>query len=381
MIPYGRQSLSQEDIEGVVEVLRSDWLTQGPVAPKFEHAIAKKVGAQYAVSVNSATSALHLACLSLNLGPGDWLWTTPNSFVASANCGLYCGANVDFVDIDPDTFNMSADALSVKLADAERLDLLPKIVVPVHFAGQSCDMRSIHKLSQHYGFKIIEDASHAIGGQYQSKYIGNCEYSDMTIFSFHPVKIITTGEGGMVVTNNAEYADHMRRLRSHGITRNSAEMSHIPDGPWYYEQLELGFNYRMTDIQAALGLSQLSSLDNFIKHRKAKALCYEQAFASIPIRPQKALVDAVSAWHLYVIRVPVSQHLSLFEHLRTQGIGVNLHYIPIHLQPYYQQKGFKKGQFPQAEAYYHEAISLPMYATLSDEQQSLVINHVVTAFL
>ncbi len=375
-IPYGRQDISQGDIEAVVEVLRSDWLTQGPMVPQFEQAVADYCGASHAVAVNSATSALHIACLALDLGKGDVLWTSPNSFVASANCALYCGADVDFVDIDPRTYNMSVAALAEKLEHAEKHGKLPKVVVPVHFAGQSCDMAAIKKLAEQYGFSILEDASHAIGGKYRGEPVGNCRYSDIAVFSFHPVKIITTGEGGMALTNNAELAARMVRLRSHGVTRDAALMTEEPHGPWYYQQIELGFNYRMTDIHAALGLSQLQRLDGFIQRRHEIAARYNTEFESSPlIRPWQH-PDCSSAYHLYVVRLQSQANpsrLAVFNQLRANGIGVNIHYIPIHTQPYYQALGFKAGDFPEAERYYQDVISLPMYPTLSTSQQTHVI--------
>ena len=385
MIPYGRQDITSADIAAVVDVLQSDWLTQGPVVPRFEEAIVGKTGARYAIAVNSATSALHIACLALDLGPGDWLWTSPNTFVASANCGLYCGAKVDFVDIDPHTYNMSAGALEQKLEKAERLGILPKIVIPVHFAGQSCDMASIRALSTRYGFKIIEDASHAIGGRYKEKAIGCCEYSDITVFSFHPVKIITTGEGGMAVTNNADLAESMQQLRSHGITRDPQRMQTPSLGPWYYEQIALGFNYRMTDIQAALGLSQLKRLEYFVTRRQDIAAVYDHALDGLPLIKPYQHVDTYSAYHLYVIQVDV-QHASLdrntlFANLRAAEVGVNVHYIPVHIQPYYHVLGFSVGDYPVAEHYYANALSLPIYARLTDSDQMNVIDAIKKNFI
>ncbi len=377
MIPYGRQDIKQTDIDAVVEVLQSDFLTQGPRVPAFEQTIASKVGADHAVAVNSATSALHLACLVLELGPGDWLWTSPITFVASANCALYCGAQVDFVDIDPYTYNLDPRALEAKLVVAERDGRLPKIVVPVHLCGQSCDMQAIHALATRYGFNIIEDASHAIGGKYQEQYIGNCRYSDITVFSFHPVKIITTAEGGVATTNDHALAEKMELLRSHGITRDPSLMTQAPDGPWYYQQIALGLNYRMTELQAALGISQFERLDSYIVQRHEIARKYEEAFRDLPITTPVQCSDCYSAYHLYVIRLQLERiapnHREVFEGLRRRGIGVNLHYIPVHTQPYYKNMGFATGDFPEAEKYYREAISLPMYATLSPEQQSLVM--------
>lgn len=377
MIPYGRQEITQGDIDAVVEVLHSDFLTQGPMVPRFEKAVADYCGVQHAVAVNSATSALHIACLSLGLGSGDRLWTSPITFVASANCGLYCGAEVDFVDIDPRTYNLCPKALEHKLVEAEQQGRLPKIVVPVHLCGQPCDMQAIHALSQRFGFRIIEDASHAIGGKYRGDPIGNGSYSDITIFSFHPVKIITTAEGGMALTNDAKLAERMALLRSHGITRDPAQMTHVPDGPWYYQQIDLGFNYRMTELQAALGVSQMERLDDYVSSRHALAGRYDKQLADLPVTLPWQHPDSYSALHLYVIRLRLDQidrtHREIFEALREQGIGVNLHYIPVPAQPYYQSMGFKVGDFPEAEGYYVEAISLPMYPTMTSVQQDQVI--------
>ena len=337
MIPYGRQDITQADIDAVVGVLQSDFLTQGPQVPLFEQRVAEHVGAQYALAVNSATSALHIACLALRLGPGDWLWTSPVTFVASANCGLYCGAQVDFVDIDPRTYNLCPLALEKKLIEAAKTGKLPKVVVPVHLCGQSCDMVAIHALSQRYGFKIIEDASHAIGGKYKGEFIGNGRYSDITVFSFHPVKIITTAEGGMALTNDAELAHKMALLRSHGITRDPVQMTHAPDGPWYYQQIDLGFNYRMTELQAALGISQMDRLDQYVARRHELAERYDELLADLPLTRPWQHPDSYSGLHLYVIRLKLDQigktHRAGFDALRELGIGVNLHYIPIYLQP------------------------------------------------
>lgn len=377
MIPYGRQDITQTDIDAVVAVLGSDFLTQGPQVPKFEKTVADHVGATHAVAVNSATSALHIACLALDLGPGDWLWTSPNTFVASANCALYCGAKIDFVDIDPRTYNMSAERLAAKLRQAEAIGKLPKIVVPVHFAGQPCDMHAIHALSQRYGFKIIEDASHAIGGKYKGQFIGNGCFSDITVFSFHPVKIITTAEGGMALTNNAELAKKMVMLRSHGITRDPEQMTHTPEGPWYYQQIGLGYNYRMTELQAALGISQMTRLDHYVAYRHALAARYDSLLVNLPVTVPWCHQDSYSAHHLYVIRLKLDSigktHRMVFESLHNQGIGVNLHYIPVHTQPYYQEMGFKIGDFSEAERYYADAISLPIFQTMSEAQQDVVI--------
>ena len=377
MIPYGRQDISQADIDAVIEVLRSDFLTQGPMVPRFEKVVADHVGARHAFAVNSATSALHIACLALGLGPGDWLWTTPITFVASANCGLYCGAKVDFVDIDPSTFNLCPQELARKLEQAEREERLPKVLVAVHLCGQPCNMQAIHALALRYGFKVIEDASHAIGGKYQSEFIGNGRYSDITVFSFHPVKIITTAEGGMALTNDDELARRMSLLRSHGITRDPTQMTHAADGPWYYQQVGLGFNYRMTELQAALGVSQMERLDAFVARRHELAHRYDMLLAELPLSTPWQHANSYSGLHLYVIRLELSKltrsHREIFESLREQGIGVNLHYIPVHTQPYYQALGFKSGDFPAAERYYREAISLPIYQGLTNLQQDKVL--------
>jgi len=377
MIPYGRQEITEADIEAVVTVLKSDFLTQGPMVPRFEQAVATHVGARHALAVNSATSALHIACLALGLGEGDWLWTTPVTFVASANCGLYCGAQVDFVDIDPVTYNLCPVALQAKLEVAEREGRLPKVVVAVHLCGQPCDMAAIHALGQRYGFRIIEDASHAIGGKYKGDYVGSGAFSDITVFSFHPVKIITTAEGGMALTNDDELAQRMALLRSHGITRDAELMTQAPDGPWYYQQVDLGFNYRMTELQAALGVSQMARLDQFVARRHQLARRYDELLSGLPLLTPWQHPDSYSGLHLYVIRLRLDQiqasHRQVFESLREQGIGVNLHYIPVHTQPYYQQMGFKAGDFPQAEQYYAEAISLPMFQTMTDVQQDDVV--------
>ncbi|MYL23695.1 UDP-4-amino-4,6-dideoxy-N-acetyl-beta-L-altrosamine transaminase [Halomonas alkaliantarctica] len=377
MIPYGRQEITQADIDAVVSVLESDFLTQGPQVPRFEKAVAQHVGAKHALAVNSATSALHLACLALGLGKGDWLWTSPITFVASANCGLYCGARVDFVDIDPRTYNLCPKTLAVKLAKAEKEGRLPKVVVAVHLCGQPCDMQALHALSLRYGFHIIEDASHAIGGKYQGEFIGNGHYSDITVFSFHPVKIITTAEGGMAVTNDNNLASRMNLLRSHGITRDPALMTHDTDGPWYYQQVDLGFNYRMTELQAALGTTQLKRLDAYVARRHRIAERYDEALSDLPVVTPDQHPDSYSGRHLYVIRLRLDDitltHRQVFEALRERGIGVNLHYIPVHTQPYYQAMGFKPEDFPEAIQYYREAISLPMYPTMSESQQDEVI--------
>lgn len=383
MIPYGRQDITQADIDAVVGVLQSDFLTQGPMVPRFEQQVAQLVGATHALAVNSATSALHIACLALGLGPGDRLWTSPVTFVASANCGLYCGAQVDFVDIDPRTYNLCPQALSRKLEQAEQEGTLPKVVVAVHLCGQPCDMQAIHALAKRYGFKVIEDASHAIGGKYQGEFIGNGKYSDITVFSFHPVKIITTAEGGMALTNDADLANKMALLRSHGITRDPDQMTHESDGPWYYQQIDLGFNYRMTELQAALGVSQMERLDQYIARRHQLAERYDDLLASLPVTTPWQHADSYSGLHLYVIRLQLEKisktHRQVFESLREQGIGVNLHYIPVHTQPYYADMGFKPEDFPGAQNYYREAISIPMFQTMSNEQQDQVVAAIVRA--
>lgn len=376
MIPYGRQNISQADIDAVVDTLRSDWLTQGPAIERFEQAVAQRCQAAHGIAVSNATAALHIACLALDLGPGDRLWTSPNTFVASANCGLYCGAQVDFVDIDPATLNLDVAQLDARLQRAERDGTLPKVVVPVAFAGQSCDMARIAELARRYGFRVIEDASHAIGASYGGRPVGCCEHADITVFSFHPVKIITTGEGGLLTTNDARLAEHLRRLRSHGITRDPAAMTGPSEGPWYYQQLELGFNYRMTDLQAALGLSQLQRLDAFVARRRQLVARYGERLADLPLELPQVQAGAEPAWHLYPVRLRLERlqhgHRAIFEALHGAGIGVNLHYIPVHLQPYYRQLGFAPGDFPEAERYYAEALSLPLFPDLTDEQQDQV---------
>jgi UDP-4-amino-4,6-dideoxy-N-acetyl-beta-L-altrosamine transaminase len=377
MIPYGRQSLDQADIDAVVQVLKSDWLTQGPAIERFEAAMAQRCEAAFGVAVCNATAALHIACLAAGLGEGDTLWTSPNTFVASANCGRYCGADVDFVDIDPLTWNLDVNALARKLQVAERKGRLPKVLVAVAFAGQSCDMRAIARLARRYSITVIEDASHAVGARYAGRPVGCGEFADMTVFSFHPVKIVTTGEGGLVLTNRPELADRLRRLRSHGVTRDPAQMSEPTHGPWYYQQLELGFNYRITDIQAALGISQLTKLDAFLARRRELVGRYQKLLAGLPLTLPTVQADAESAWHLYVVRLQTDRlqvsHRQVFEGLRDAGIGVNLHYIPVHLQPYYRDLGFSDGDFPEAEAYYAQAISLPLYPALTDEEQDFVV--------
>jgi UDP-4-amino-4,6-dideoxy-N-acetyl-beta-L-altrosamine transaminase len=378
MIHYGQQDITQSDIDAVVEVLRSLNLTQGPNIPRFEQSVASHVGAKYAVAVSSATSALHIACMALDLGPGDWLWTTPNTFVASSNCALYCGAQVDFVDIDPQTYNLCPLKLEEKLVVASQNGKLPKVVVPVHMTGQSCNMEAIHKLGMKYGFKIIEDASHAIGGRYKGELVGGGRYSDITIFSFHPVKIITTAEGGMALTNNSEIATRLGLLRSHGITRDPGLMTHCMDGPWYYQQVTLGFNYRMTDMQAALGVSQMTRLTDYVNRRHEIAAMYNDLLSDLPITLPWQHPDAYNAYHLYVIKLQLNKikvnHLQVFEALRAKNIMVNVHYIPVHTQPYYTRMGFSLGDFPEAEQYYREAISIPMHVNLTQDNLRYISN-------
>ncbi|EQA36286.1 UDP-4-keto-6-deoxy-N-acetylglucosamine 4-aminotransferase [Leptospira inadai serovar Lyme str. 10] len=382
IIPYGKQNISQDDIDSVVAVLKSDFLTQGPMVPKFEQGVSSICAAKHALAVNSATSALHLACLALGVSAGDRVWTSPITFVASANCALYCGASVDFVDIDPLTYNMSADKLGEKLKISEKDGSLPKVVIPVHFAGQPCEMDKIHQLSIKYGFKIIEDASHSIGGKYRGEPIGNCKYSDITVFSFHPVKIITTGEGGMALTNDSELFAKMYRLRSHGITRDPSEMTHAPDGPWYYQQIDLGYNYRLTDIQAALGVSQLVRLKEFVEIRHSIADRYDALLANKPVIIPYRREDSYSGMHLYVIRLKLQEieytHAQIFERFRSSGILVNLHYIPVYRQPYFERMGFDRNDFPESEAYYKEAISIPIFPGLTEQQQHEIVKILMT---
>jgi len=389
MIPYGRQDIDQADIDAVVEVLRSDFLTQGPAVTHFEQAVASRVNAKHAIAVNSATSALHIACLALELGPGDRLWTVPNTFVASANCGRYCGAEVDFVDIDPLTWNLSVTRLREKLVQAKREGRLPKVLVPVHFAGQPAEQEAIWELAQEYGFKVLEDAAHAIGASRNGEPVGSCRWSDITVFSFHPVKIITTGEGGMALTNDGELADRMAMLRSHGITRDPArfranvhETGNVPasqshSAPWYYEQQMLGYNYRMTDIQAALGTSQLERLESYIERRNELAHRYDHALKGSPLQLPTVQPENQSAFHLYVVELKrnatTRSHRQIFDELRGRGIGVNLHYMPVHLQPYYRELGFTQGQYPEAEVHAESAITLPLYSALTDQQQDQVV--------
>ncbi|ATF08999.1 UDP-4-amino-4,6-dideoxy-N-acetyl-beta-L-altrosamine transaminase [Candidatus Enterovibrio altilux] len=374
MIPYGKQTICPADINAVIEALSSNLITQGPKVDAFERAVANKVGAKFGVATNSATSSLHLACLSLGLSVGKRLWTSSNTFVASANCGLYCDANVDFVDIDPATYNLCPQKLKKKLIVAEKADQLPDILVAVHMCGQSCNMEAINTLAKCYGFAVIEDASHAIGAKYQNQYVGNCRYSDITVFSFHPVKIITTAEGGMAITNNIELAKAMKNLRSHGITNDPAELKDTNQGAWYYEQTALGFNYRMTDLQAALGISQLTRLDEFVERRNQLAVRYNEKLDSLPLTTTTLLIDCKSAWHLYVIQLEnPSYRRHVFDVMREQGIGVHVHYIPVHTQPHYQKLGFNWRQFPTTEEYYHAALSLPLFFNMTEDEQDQVV--------
>jgi len=379
MIPYGKQNINQADVDAIVDVLQSDFLTQGPQVPRFEELVSDYCGAEFGVAVNSATSALHIACLALELGKGDYLWTSPNSFVASANCGLYCGAKVDFIDIDLDTYNLSVTALEKKLIQAKQDNKLPKIIIPVHFAGQPCDMRKIYSLSLEYGFKIIEDASHAIGGRYLGRPIGSCQFSDITVFSFHPVKIITTAEGGLTTTNNKELMKRMQLYRSHGITRNSDLMTKPHEGDWYYEQINLGFNYRMTELQASLGVSQMRRLDDFVIKRHKLQERYDLLLSKLPVVRPYQNPENYSALHLYPIQIDFNfvkkSRKEIFLQLRKKQVGVNVHYIPIHTQPYFKKIGFMIGDFPNSELYYARAISLPIYYDLTFTEQDLIIKN------
>lgn len=377
MIPYGHQDINAEDVKAVTAVLQSDWLTQGPMVEKFETEIANYCKAKYGIAVCNGTAALHLACLALNIGPGDLVWTSPNTFVASANCALYCGAEVDFVDIDERTYNMNVAQLKSKLAVAKQNNKLPKLVIPVHFAGQPCDMQAIKKLADQYSFYIIEDASHAVGGEYNKTKIGSCTHSDMTVFSFHPVKIITTGEGGMIMTNQTELQAKIRQLLTHGITKNSKLMQNQSEGDWYYEQQDLGYNYRITDIQCALGLSQFKRLDDFVKNRRELKARYDAGLKDLPLILPYEAEYSYSPYHLYVIQLQLDKinknRKQVFNELRQAGIGVHVHYIPVHTQPYYQKLGFNKGDFPVAEQYYQAAITLPLYYGLTEKNQDYII--------
>jgi UDP-4-amino-4,6-dideoxy-N-acetyl-beta-L-altrosamine transaminase len=374
-LAYGKQSISEDDIAAVVRVLRSDWLTQGPAIPEFEQAMCKRFGAQYAVAVSNATAALHIACIALGLGPGQLLWTSPNTFVASANCARYCGAEVDFVDIDPETLNMSMAALNAKLELAQRQGRLPDVVVPVHFGGLPCNMHEIARLAARYGFSVVEDASHAVGAEYCDERTGSCGHSDVAVFSFHPVKVMTTGEGGMLLTNDKQLWEKLCLLRSHGTTRNSEQMASESHGGWYYQQVLLGYNYRMTDIQAALGISQLSRLDEFLARRRLLARRYDKLLSGLAVRTQMEAATVRSANHLYPVRLvgPNVDRRQVFDRLRSAGIGVNIHYIPVHTQPYYSALGFKRGDFPEAEKYYSQAISLPLHVELTESDQDYIV--------
>jgi len=385
MLPYGRQHITEEDIEAVVSVLRSDYLTQGPLVPIFESFMADYCKANYAIATNSATSALHIACLALGLGPGDYLWTSPISFVASANCAIYCGANVDFVDINPLTYNMSIQALEDKLKEAERNRRLPKIIIPVHLAGEPAEMEEIHKLALRYKFKIIEDASHAVGAKYRNEPVGGCKYSDITVFSFHPVKIITSGEGGMAMTNQKDLFDKMSLLRSHGVMKDPLGMTKVSDGDWYYQQLGIGFNYRMSELHAALGISQAKRIDSYVQIREKIAQRYSNLLKDLPIILPFRGGNGISSNHLYIIRIDASKtnktRKELFDSLRKDGLGVNVHYIPIHLQPYYEAMGFRAGSFARAEFYYSTALSIPIFPTMSQKDQEQVASSLIRFFL
>ena len=378
MIPYGKQDINSADIDAVVDVLKSDYLTQGPQVPLFEQSISAYCGSNYSVAVNSATSALHISCLALGLGKDDWLWTSPNSFVASANCGLYCGAKVDFIDIDPITYNLSVEELEKKLIKAKKEGKLPKIIIPVHFAGQSCDMSKIKSLSKEFGFSIIEDASHAIGSKYLGKFVGGCQFSDITVFSFHPVKIITTAEGGLATTNCKNLAQKLRLYHSHGITRDQDLLNEKLIGPWYYEQISLGFNYRMTELQAALGISQLQRVDGFVSNRHVLKKRYDLLLEDLPLILPYQSKDCYSSLHLYPVQIDIAKKVAksrkqIFIELRENNVGVNVHYIPIHMQPYFQNLGFKKGDFPNSEVYYQSTLTLPMFSSMTSEQQDEVV--------
>jgi len=374
VIPYGRQWITEEDIAAVADVLRSDLITQGPMSDRFERVVAEYCGAEYAVAVANGTAALHLAVMALGLGPGGLLWTTPITFVASANCARFVGADVDFVDIDPDTLNMSVSALAAKLEAAEKTGRLPDVVVPVHFAGASCDMVGIRELADRYGFRVLEDGAHGVGGKYRGEPVGSCRYSDAATFSFHPVKIVTTGEGGLVLTNDPQVAEKARLLHTHGITRDTSKFRGEPDGPWSYQQIELGYNFRITDIQAALGVSQMSRLDEFVTRRNEIAQAYLAAFADLPVRCQHVPDDVLSSYHLFVIGLETHDRLTIYNRLREFGVGSAVHYIPVHLQPYYRDRGFNPGDFPNAELYYSRCVTLPMYPAMSDGDVDAVVS-------
>ena len=373
MIPYGKHLVDEQDIDAVVDVLRNQFLTQGAIVPKFEQALCEYTDCQYATAVNSATSGLHVACLAAGVVQGDIVWTVPNSFVASANCALYCGANIDFIDIDVVTRNIDIVALTNKLAQAAQSNSLPKALIVVHFSGLSCDMQVIHALTQQYAIVLIEDAAHALGGSYQQQKVGSCQYSDMAVLSFHPVKSITSAEGGAVLTNSKAYDDRIKLFGKHGVTRDVRQMETESHGPWYYQQIELGYNYRLSDLHAALGLSQLSKLDKFILRRTELALNYQKMLSDLPLK-LPVFDDLKSAWHIYMVELTQHDRKTVFEQLHAKGVGVNVHYIPIHLHPYYQRLGFKQGDFPIAENFYNNALTLPLFPSLTDEQQNKVID-------
>ena len=373
MIPYGKHLVDEQDIDAVVDVLRNQFLTQGAIVPQFEQALCDYTGCQYATAVNSATSGLHVACLAVGVGQGDIVWTVPNSFVASANCALYCGADIDFVDIDVATRNIDVNALTNKLVNASKSNSLPKVLIVVHFSGLSCDMHVIHALTQKYGIALVEDAAHALGGSYKHTKVGSCQYSDMAVLSFHPVKSITSAEGGAVLTNSKVYDDRIKLFGKHGVTRDVKQMETESHGPWYYQQIELGYNYRLSDLHAALGLSQLRKLDAFILRRTELALNYQEMLTDLPLKLPVLRDYSKSAWHLYMVELTQHDRKSVFEQLHAKGVGVNVHYIPIHLHPFYQKMGFKQGDFPGAEFFYNNALTLPLFPSLSDQQQNTVI--------
>ncbi len=379
MIPYGRQDVQDDDVAAVVAALKSDFITQGPCIPAFEECVCKAVDCAHGVAASSATAALHIACLALGLGKGDLLWTSPITFVASANVGHLCGAEVDFIDIDPKTFNMSAVALAEKLDRAKRDGRLPKIIMPVHMCGQSCDMDAIGALAREHGISVVEDASHAIGGRYGNRPVGSCAHSDIAVFSFHPVKIVTTAEGGMATTQDAKLAERMCLYRSHGVTRDPILMRGESEGAWYYQQIDLGLNYRMTDIQAALGISQMTRLEDYVARRNALATRYDQMLADLSLDRPGRIEQALSAFHLYVVRVDAERRRKIFDSLRASEIGVNVHYIPVHTQPYWQDCGFQRGMFPNAETYYSRAISIPLFPTMTEADQDKVVANLAEA--
>lgn len=376
-IHYGRQTVSDDDISSVVNALRSSHLTQGPLVSLFEESFSSYVGSTYSISTNSATSALHIACLSLELAPGDTLWTTPNTFVASANAALYCGALVDFVDIDLETGLIDIDALEHKLELAALNDTLPKIVIPVHYSGSSCDMSRIFSLSRKYNFFIVEDASHATGASYLDSQVGSCKYSHMSVFSLHAVKVITSGEGGVVTTNDLSLATKLYKYRSHGITKTPSEFVTPDPTPWHYEQQNLGFNYRLTDFQAALATSQLSQLPEFVTARTKIHTYYKQSLVNLPCQLLSVPSYTASSFHLVVLRlqdIHRYQQLDLYNYLRANSIYTQVHYIPVHLQPYYLKAGFRPGDFPQAEYHAKSCLSLPVFPTLTELQLSYIVD-------